>query len=60
MDIDFDERSVNDPGVMEELVERGGQPKTPFLIDDEAGRSMYGSDEIIAYLHERFKEGPVG
>lgn len=44
----------------EELVERGGRARTPFLIDSESGTSLYGSDEIIAYLHERFKEGHVG
>lgn len=60
MGIEFDTRNVADPGVTEELVERGGRPVTPFLIDDETGRSMYGSNEIIAYLHERFKEGQVG
>lgn len=59
MNIKFDERSVADPGVTEELVERGGHAKTPFLIDLASGTSMYGSDEIIAYLHERFKNGPV-
>lgn len=54
MGIDFNERSVGDEGVTEELVEKGGYAKTPFLIDDETGKSMYGSEEIIAYLHERF------
>jgi glutathione S-transferase len=59
MGIEFDERSVAEPGVVEQLVERGGHAKTPFLMDSETGKSMYGSDDIITYLHERFKEGPV-
>lgn len=53
--IEFDERSVADPGVVEELLKKGGKPQTPFLIDDETGVSLYGSDAIIAHLHERFK-----
>ena len=53
--ITFDERSVGDPAVVEELIERGGKAQTPFLIDGETGVSLYGSDQVIAYLHERFK-----
>ncbi|MEA2701477.1 MAG: hypothetical protein QOE22_186 [Candidatus Parcubacteria bacterium] len=58
--ITFDERSIRDPGVSEELVEKGGKLAVPYLIDDETGKSMYGSDVIVTYLHERFTQGSVG
>ncbi|HEY4489260.1 MAG TPA: glutathione S-transferase N-terminal domain-containing protein [Candidatus Paceibacterota bacterium] len=53
--IEYNERSIADEGVIEELVKKGGERHVPFLIDDEAGVSMYGSDKIIAHLHKRFK-----
>lgn len=54
MGLTFDEKRVTDEGVTEELVEKGGKKQVPYLIDDEAGVSLYGSDEIIAHLHSRF------
>lgn len=50
----FNERSVADEGVVEELVAIGGERHVPYLIDDEAGVSLYGSDEIVKHLHKRF------
>jgi len=54
MNLTFNEKRVTDPGVVEELVQKGGKRQVPYLIDDEAGVSIYGSDEIIAHLHSRF------
>jgi len=53
--IEFNERNAADEGIIEEIVEKGGKRQVPFLVDDEAGVSLYGSDEIIAHLHVRFK-----
>ena len=53
--ITFNERNVADDGVAEELIERGGRERVPFLIDEDKGVSMYESDAIIEYLHQRFK-----
>ena len=55
MGIELTERSVADEGVIDELVEKGGRRQVPFLMDEEVHTSMYGSDEIIAHLHARFK-----
>lgn len=54
LDIEFDIKNVEEPGVREELVERGGKEQTPFLVDDENDVEMYDSDDIIAYLKERY------
>lgn len=57
--IDFDEREIGDPQVSEELVARGGKHQVPYLIDEERAVSLYGSDDIVAYLHERFSTEAV-
>lgn len=54
MGIDLEERNIKNPSFEEELIARGGKVQTPFLVDEEHGRSMYESDAIMEYLHERF------
>ncbi len=49
--------ALKDPAARAELQENGGQIKVPCLrITDEQGNHtwMYESDDIIAYLRERF------
>lgn len=53
--ISFDKRNVADPGVVDELVKRGGKPQTPFLVSEDEGVALYGSDAIVEYLHRTFK-----
>jgi len=38
----------------EELAQRGGKVQVPFLVDPNTGTAMYESDEIVAYLEERY------
>ncbi len=45
---------VGDEAVKEELIERGGEKKVPFLVDDEQGVELYESDDIIAHLKEKY------
>jgi len=52
--ISFDLKNVADPGVSEELVEKGGKSQTPYLIDSERGVAMYESDAIVNYLREHY------
>jgi glutaredoxin len=52
--IEFNQKNVSDPGVREELLARGGKVQMPYLVDEEKGTEMYESDDIIAYLHQRF------
>ena len=37
-----------------ELVQRGGKMQVPYLVDPNTGRELYESDEIVAYLEERY------
>jgi len=39
----------------QELLEKGGVSKVPFLVDGERGVSMYESNDIIDYLREHYK-----
>lgn len=36
------------------LMALGGKQQVPFLVDEEAGVSMYESNDIIAYAQNRF------
>lgn len=52
--IDLEERNIAIKEIGDELLARGGKIQTPFLFDEENHRSLYESDAILAYLHERF------
>jgi glutathione S-transferase len=52
----IEERNVADDGVVDELLEKGGQQMVPFLVDAENDVSMYESDDISAYLKEHYAE----
>jgi glutathione S-transferase len=52
--VDLKERSTKDPVYKAELMETGGKDQTPFLVDTENNVTMYESDAIMDYLHERF------
>ena len=53
----FNLKNVADPGVIEELIAQGGKKQEPYLIDDDAGVSMYEADAIVDYLHQKFGTG---
>ncbi|MDR3546704.1 MAG: glutathione S-transferase N-terminal domain-containing protein [Candidatus Pacebacteria bacterium] len=55
--ITFDQKNIADDSVAQELIERGGKRQVPYLIDNENGTEMYESDDIVAYLHQRFGKG---
>jgi glutathione S-transferase len=55
--LSFDKRNVADPGVAEELVAKGGKKQEPYLIDTDAGVSLYEADDIVAYLNKRYGDG---
>jgi glutathione S-transferase len=56
----FETKNIADDGVMDELVERGGEDQVPYLIDDEGPVEMYESSAIVKYLHHTFGNGEVG
>ena len=43
---------IQDEKFKEELIKRGGEEKTPYLIDTDHDVSMYESKLIKAYLNE--------
>lgn len=46
----YEEKNVADAGVMDELIARGGESTTPYLIDSEHNIEMYESSDIVDYL----------
>lgn len=48
--ITFELRNRSEPGVVDELVARGGKCQFPYLVDRERGVEMYESLDIIEYL----------
>ncbi|MBX9765146.1 glutathione S-transferase N-terminal domain-containing protein [Patescibacteria group bacterium] len=44
----------DEPGVIEELIARGGKRQFPYLVDDDTGVEMYESDEIVKYLGQKY------
>lgn len=49
-DISFTLKDTSDPVIAQELVERGGKSMVPYLVDEEVGKEMYESSDIIAYI----------
>lgn len=45
-----------DEATADELIEVGGKRQVPYLIDAQAGVSMYESDDIIAHLRTHYSE----
>lgn len=63
--ISYKEKNIADPGVTEELKERGGKRQvpffeddnmTPYIVDDDV--EMYESNDIIAYLDKKYSGTP--
>jgi glutathione S-transferase len=42
-----------------DVVERGGKAQFPYLIDPNAGKEMYESDDIVAHVFDRYGDGRV-
>jgi glutathione S-transferase len=45
------------PRFREDVKRRGGKYQFPYLVDPNTGKEMYESDDIIAYLFERYGAG---
>lgn len=52
--VPFERKNIQDPGVAEELVARGGKRQMPYLVDSARGVEMYESEDIIRYLSEHY------
>jgi glutaredoxin len=47
-------KEKHEPGVLDELLQRGGKSQFPYLVDEEAGVEMYESGDIVAYLAKKY------
>ncbi|HEY0947932.1 MAG TPA: glutathione S-transferase N-terminal domain-containing protein [Candidatus Paceibacterota bacterium] len=56
--VELEERNIKDEAFKEELLQKGGELQTPYLVDEERGVAMYESDAIVDYLHATFTDGP--
>lgn len=55
-DIPFEPKEINlwsDSPTKRELIELGGKPQVPFLVDPDQGTQMYESRDILDYLQQR-------
>lgn len=43
-------KNINEEQYAQELMERGGKTQVPYFVDEEEGREMYESSDIIGYL----------
>lgn len=48
----------NGPTYRPWVAERGGKQQFPYLVDPNTDRSMYESDDIVAYLFDQYGAGP--
>lgn len=49
----------SEPGVIDEVVEKGGKQQFPFLVDEENGVKMYECEDIVNYLCEQYGGNPT-
>lgn len=40
-----------------EAIAKGGKSQFPYLVDENTGKAMYESDEIIKYLFDTYGDG---
>jgi anaphase-promoting complex subunit 7 len=56
LNVSLDLKDVSDSeSALAELLQKGGNTVTPFLVDTETGVSMYESSDIIDYLRDNSK-----
>ncbi len=49
-------KEKRDPGVLDELLKRGGKSQFPYFVDEETGIEMYESADIVEYLAKKYKK----
>ena len=50
----YTEKNISDPVAEAELIEKGGEHKVPFLVDDATGICLYESDAIVRYAESEY------
>lgn len=56
--IEMEYKNIADEEVAAELIERGGKPAVPYLVDSERNVEMYESSDIVDYLDKNYSNGP--
>lgn len=51
-------KEKHDPGVLDDLLARGGKSQFPYLVDETAGVEMYESADILTYLKQLYAIDP--
>lgn len=59
LDVLFYPTPAGGPTYRQKAQQLGGKQRFPYLVDPNTGESMYESDDIIAYLFERYGDGQV-
>lgn len=54
LELAVEEKNVADPGVYDELVEKGGKKQEPYLIDTDRHVAMYEAEAIEQYLRKYY------
>ena len=49
----------NGPRFRKEVLAKGGKAQFPYLVDPNTGKTMYESDDIVAYLYKTYGDGQV-
>ena len=57
--LSFEEKNIDNEGVADDLIARGGKRQVPYLVDSERGIEMYESEDIIAYLRKYYSSAVV-
>lgn len=47
-------KEKHEPGVLDELLSRGGKSQFPYLVDETNGVEMYESADIVDYLKKLY------
>jgi glutathione S-transferase len=55
LSVTFDEtKDIEESGIADELITRGGKRQVPYLVDSDRDVAMYESNDIIDYLREHY------
>lgn len=56
LNLEVEKKDITDAKLQEELIQHGGKPQVPYLIDGAQGVAMYESDDIVAHLQKNYGE----
>lgn len=51
--IELNKKDIEEEENAKKLIELGGKPQVPYLVDESTNVGMYETDAIIAYLKEK-------